>query len=222
PQPAPAAGVTTSLDAINDRLMHRLQYRNRGGFETLVLTHTVGAPGSTVFGTFRAGIRYYELRRALPGGNFVVQEQATFAPADGISRWLASAAEDHQGNLAVGYNVSSGAAGGNVRPGMRYAGRLAGDAPGGLTQGEATLIAGTGVQTSTGNRWGDYAALTVDPSDDCTFWYTSEYYTAAGQAASTVGWQTRIGSFKFAECTAPAKGTAHFTVTNCTTAANIA
>jgi len=221
PQPAPAATVTTSLDAINDRLMHRLQYRNRGGFETLVLTHTVGAPGSTVFGTFRAGVRYYELRRALPGGNFVVQEQATFAPADGISRWLASAAEDHQGNLAVGYNVSSGAAGGNVRPGIRYAGRLAGDAPGGLTQGEATLIDGTGVQTSTGNRWGDYSALTVDPSDDCTFWYTTEYYTAAGQAASTVGWQTRIGRFKFDQCTPPEQGTLSGTITYCDTGAPV-
>src|SRR6185369_4874202 len=221
PQPAPAAGVTTALDGILDRLMHRLQYRNRGGFETLVLTHTVGAPASTTFGTFRAGVRYYELRRALPGGNFVVQEQATFAPADGVSRWLGSAAEDHQGNLAVGYNVSSGAAGGNVFPGIRYAGRLATDPPGGLFQGEDTLTAGTGVQLSTGNRWGDYSALAVDPSDDCTFWYTTEYYTAAGQAASTVGWQTRIGRFKFTQCTAPAKGTAHFTVTNCTTAANI-
>ena len=221
PQPAPAATVATALDVINDRLMHRLQYRNRGGFETLVLTHSVGAPGSTVFGTFRAGVRYYELRRALPGGNFVVQEQATFAPADGVSRWLGSAAEDHQGNLAVGYSVSSGAAGGNVRPGIRYAGRLAGDAPGGLTQGEATLVDGTGVQTSAGNRWGDYSALAVDPSDDCTFWYTSEYYTAAGQAASAVGWQTRIGRFKFAECTPAEMGTLSGTITYCDTGAPV-
>ena len=77
------------------------------------------------------------------------------------------------------------------------------------------------MQTSTGSRWGDYSALTVDPSDDCTFWFTTEYYTAAGQAASAVGWQTRVGSFKFPTCTAPARGTAHFTVTNCTIAANI-
>jgi hypothetical protein len=221
PQPAPAATVTTALDAIEDRLMHRLQYRNRGGFETLVLTHTVGAPGSTVFGTYRAGVRYYELRRALPGGNFVVQEQATFAPADGVSRWLGSAAEDHQGNLAVGYSVSSGAAGGNVPPGIRYAGRLAGDPPNGLTQGEATLVAGTGVQASTGNRWGDYSALAVDPADDCTFWYTNEYYTAAGQAASSVGWQTRIGAFKFTQCTPAEMGTLSGTITYCDTGAPV-
>lgn len=217
PQPAPAAGVTMSLDVINDRFMHRLQYRNRGGFETLVLTHTVGAPGSTVFGAFRAAPRYYELRNS--GAGYSVNEQATFAPGgspgDNVSRWMASAAEDNQGNLALGYSVSSGAAGGNVFPGIRYAGRLATDPPGGLFQGEATLINGTGVQTSTGNRWGDYSALTVDPTDDCTFWYTQEYYTAAGQAANAVGWQTRIGNFKFAQCTAPQMGTLSGTITFC-------
>ncbi len=216
PQPTPTTSAT-GLDAISDRLMHRLQYRNRGGFETLVTTHTVGAPASTTFGVFRAAPRYYELR-STAGEPFVVQEQATFAPADGVSRWMGSAAADNQGNLAVGYNVSSR----TVFPGIRYAGRLATDPPGGLGQGETTLIDGTGVQTSVGNRWGDYSALTVDPADDCTFWYTGEYYTAAGQAASPVGWQTRVGSFKFAQCTAPAKGTARFTVTNCTSAATLA
>jgi uncharacterized repeat protein (TIGR01451 family) len=225
PQPSPAASAALGLDAIADRLMFRLQYRNRGGFETLVLTHTVGAPASSTFGTFRAAPRYYELR-STGGGPFSVQEQATYAPGgspgDNVSRWLGSAAEDNQGNLAVGFNVSSGTAGGNVFPGIRYAGRLSTDPSGGLFQGEATLVAGTGAQTSTGNRWGDYSALTVDPSDDCTFWYTSEYYTAAGQAASSVGWQTRIGSFKFAQCSAPAKGTVHFTITNCVTNALIA
>jgi len=217
PQPAPASAVTAALDSISDRFMHRMQYRNHGGYETLVLSHTVGAPGSTVFGTFRAAPRYYELRNN--GAGYSVDEQATFAPGgspgDSISRWVPSAAEDNQGNLAVGYSATSGAAGGNVFPGIRYAGRLATDPPNGLFQGEATLIAGTGVQTSTGNRWGDYSALTVDPSDDCTFWYTQEYYSAAGQAASTVGWQTRIGSFKFAQCNAPQMGTLSGTITFC-------
>jgi hypothetical protein len=223
PQPSPGT-ITSALDSISDRLMHRMQYRNQGGYETLVMDHTVGAPGSTVFGTYRAAPRYYELR-STAGGPFMVQEQATFAPGgapgDGISRWMASASEDNQGNLAVGYSVSAGGTPG-VFPGIRYAGRLAGDPPGGLAQGEATLIDGTGRQTSTGNRWGDYSALTVDPSDDCTFWYTQEYYTAAGQAANAVGWQTRIGNFKFPTCTAPAKGTVHFTITNCVTNALIA
>ena len=86
--------------------MFRMQYRNRGGFETLVFTHTVGAPASSTFGTYRAAPRYYELR-STAGGPFSVFEQATFAPADGVSRWMGSAAEDNQGNLAVGYSASS-------------------------------------------------------------------------------------------------------------------
>ena len=221
PQPLPA-NVTSAVDAITDRLMHRMQYRNQGGHETLVMNHTVGAPASTIFGTFRAAPRYYELR-STASGPFVVQEQATFAPGgspgDNISRWMGSASEDNQGNLAVGYSVSSAS---TVFPGIRYAGRLATDPPGGLAQGEATLIDGTGRQTdTTNNRWGDYSGMSVDPSDDCTFWYTQMYYTAASQATSAVGFLTRIGSFKFPTCTAPARGTVHFTVTNCVTSALI-
>jgi hypothetical protein len=78
--------------------------------------------------------------------------------------------------------------------------------------GEQHLFDGTGSQSATSNRWGDYSDLTVDPVDDCTFYYTNEYY----QTTSSFNWRTRIGYFKFAECTAPQKGTAHFIVTACT------
>ncbi len=114
---------------------------------------------------------------------------------------------DHEGNLAVGYSVSGLA----TFPSIRYAGRLASDPPNGLFQGEQTLVNGSGVQTSTGatgSRWGDYSMLAVDPVDDCTFWYTNEYYTAASQATSQVGWVTRIGSFKVdPSCAPPPMGT---------------
>jgi hypothetical protein len=202
PQPSP--GV--ALDSLSDRLMHRLQYRNFGTHESLVVNHTVRVNASP----YRAGVRYYELRRLLPNGQFTVPEQATFAP-DTASRWMGSAAMDHQGNLAVGYSVSSP----SVFPSIRYAGRLAGDPPNRLSQGEATLVAGTGVQRDTSSRWGDYSSLTVDPADDCTFWYTTEYYTATGQARGPGAWQTRIGSFKFAQCTAAPQGTMQGTVTVC-------
>ncbi len=206
PQPPPS-GASSMLDAIADRLMFRLQYRNRGGFESLVVDHTVDADATAAF---RAGVRYYELRNGALGGVYAVNEQATFSP-DATHRWMGSAAIDHQGNLAVGFSASSAA----VFPSIRYAGRLTTDPPNGLFQGEATLIAGTGVQTSTNSRWGDYSALTVDPVDDCTFWYTTEYYTAASQAASSVGWLTRVGSFKFPSCTARATGTLVVNVTMC-------
>ena len=96
---------------------------------------------------------------------------------------------DKDGNLAIGYSASSS----SIFPQIRYAGRLATDPLNTLGQGEATLFSGTGSQTGTSSRWGDYSALTVDPVDDCTFWYTTEYYPTTSQ----FNWRTRIGSFRF-------------------------
>ncbi|HLF55350.1 MAG TPA: carboxypeptidase-like regulatory domain-containing protein [Thermoanaerobaculia bacterium] len=202
---------SNALDSIADRLMHRLQYRNLGGTETLAANHTVNANGvtvcSTAGATYQAGVRLYQLSRTAGAANpFTVAQQMTHAPADGVSRWMASAATDHQNDLAVGYSVASGA----VFPGIRYTGRLAGDAAGTL-QTEATLIAGGGRQTSDSSRWGDYSHLAVDPADDCTFWYSQEYYAAT----STGGWRTRIGNFKFSGCTPSARGGLEVTVTDC-------
>ena len=207
----PQPGTTSGLQLLNDRLMTRLQYRNTPTGQTLVVTHTVDADSSA---GFKAGIRYYELLRS--GASYAVAEQATYAP-DATNRWMGSAATDHDGNLAVGFSVSSD----TVFPGIRFAGRLATDPPGGLFQGESTAINGTGVQTSTSGRWGDYSALTLDPNDDCTFWYTQEYYTAAGQASSSAGWQTRVAAFKFPTCSALQRGTINVHVTVCSTGADV-
>lgn len=185
----PQPGTAVGLDAISDRLMHRLQYRNFGSHETLVVNHTVDADG-----TNHAGVRYYELHRTSAGpgfGEWSIHEQSTFAP-DAVHRWMGSAALDQQGNLAVGFSASDNA----TFPSIRYAGRLASDPPGGLFQGEAILQAGAGSQTSSSSRWGDYSMLAVDPVDGCTFWYTNSYYAAT----SVSGWQTRIGSFAFPSC----------------------
>lgn len=208
-QPAPANSGSW-LDSIADRLMFRLQYRNFGSHESLVVNHTVNVSGvaPTTPAAYQAGVRYYELRRP-SGGPFGVQEQATFAP-DLHNRWMGSAAMDGSGNLAVGYSVSST----SLHPSIHYAARLASDPPNGLFQGEAILIAGTGVQTHTASRWGDYSALSVDPADDCTFWFTTEYYTAASQAASSAGWLTRIGSFTLPSCTPAQTGRIEGTVRN--------
>ncbi|HEY3492477.1 MAG TPA: proprotein convertase P-domain-containing protein, partial [Solirubrobacterales bacterium] len=208
-QPAPASSAAF-LDSIADRLMFRLQYRNFGTHESLVVNHTVNVSGvaPTTPALHQAGVRYYELRRPIAGA-FSVNEQATFAP-DSHNRWMGSAAMDGSGNLAVAYSASSL----TLHPSLYYAGRLASDPPNGLFQGEGILITGTGVQTNTGSRWGDYSALSVDPSDDCTFWFTSEYYTAASQAASSVGWLTRIGTFNLPDCTPAQSGTIQGTVRN--------
>lgn len=174
------------LDVISDRLMYRLQYRTFGSYQTLVTNHTVNASQSEAP---QAGVRWYELRDS--GGGWTIFQQGTFAP-DSDNRWMASAAMDGGGNIAVGYTVSGQA----TFPSIRYAGRLAGDPPGTLPQEEATLIEGGGSQIHRASRWGDYSMMAVDPTDDCTFWFTHEYYPAF----RLYQWHTRIGSFKFQSC----------------------
>jgi hypothetical protein len=179
----PQSGTTSRLDGIGDRLMFRLAYRNFGTHESVVGNYSVSS-GSV------AGIRWFELRNVTAGPVSVFQ-QSTYQP-DSTWRWMGSAAMDQQGNLAIGYSASSS----TIFPQIRYAGRLSTDPINTLGQGEATLFAGTGSQTGTANRWGDYSDLTVDPVDDCTFWYTTEYYPTTSQ----FNWRTRIGSFKFPGC----------------------
>ncbi len=182
----PQPNSAPKLDSLSDRLMYRLQYRNFGNHQTLVVNHTVNVAGS---GSNQAGIRWYELRNT--GTVWSIFQQGTFAP-DSDDRWMGSAAMDKNGDLAIGYSVSSS----TTYPSIRYAGRLASDPLNELTQGESTMIAGSGSQKSSYNRWGDYSTLSVDPADDCTFWYTQEYYATTSNA----GWQTRIGAFRFPAC----------------------
>src|SRR5262245_8971292 len=169
----------TPTGSTSDRLMFRLAYRNLGDHESVVATHGVNVGTDTAPETYQSGVRYYELRRA-PGGPFAVVEQGTFAPGTD-SRSMPTGAMDHQGDLAVAYNVASSTA----SPSVRYAGRLATDPSGGLFRGERPLVGGGDPETSTGSSWGDYRALNVDPSDDCTFWFTSD--STASDLASSAG-----------------------------------
>jgi hypothetical protein len=177
----PQLGSSETLDTLGDRLMVQLQYRDFNGVESLWATHSVASGGVT-------GIRWYEIRNL--SGTPSVYQQSTYQP-DSLYRWMGSLAVDGQGNMAVGYSVSSA----SLYPGIRYAGRQVGDPLNTLGQAETTLIAGSGSQSGGYNRWGDYSAMTVDPVDDCTFWYTTEYYETIGN-----NWQTRIGSFQFPDC----------------------
>src|SRR5437016_8736719 len=154
--------------------MFRLAYRNFGTSESLIVNHTVNA---AVNPAYRAGVRFYQLTRTTPSGPFTIAEQQTFAPNDTENRWMASGAMNYQGDIAIGYSVSST----TVFPSIRYAAKLNTDPVGsGLAQGEQTIVAGAGSQTSSSSRWGDYSDLSVDPADDCSFWYTQEYYPANG------------------------------------------
>jgi fibronectin type III domain protein len=179
----PQGGTTSRLDGIGDRLMFRLAYRNFGDHESVVGNYTVSA-GSV------AGVRWFELRNVTNGPVSKFQE-STYQP-DSTWRWMGSAAMDGSGNIAIGFSASSG----TISPQIRYAGRLSTDTLNTLAQGEGTLFAGTGSQTGTSSRWGDYSDLTVDPVDDCTFWYTTEYYSTT----TSFNWRTRIGSFSFPGC----------------------
>ena len=183
----PQSGTAQRLDSLADRVMFRLAYRNLGDHEAMVLNHSVTAGTST-------GVRWYELRPS--GASLSIFQQGTYAP-DANFRWMGSAAMDQAGNLALGFSVSSA----SLHPEIRYTGRLAGDALGQMTQGEGTIVAGAGSQTGSSlSRWGDYSMLAVDPADDCTFWFTTEYIPANG----AFNWKTRIGSFKFPGCGAAA------------------
>jgi len=181
----PQAGTGNQLDSLADRLMYRLAYRNRSGTESLVVNHSVQ------LGKGRrktVGVRWYEV--GSPNGTPSIVQQSTYSP-DSTFRWMGSIAMDKQGNMALGYSASSS----SIFPAIRYTGRLATDAPSTM-QSENSIISGGGSQTGALNRWGDYSAMTVDPVDDCTFWYTTEYLKASG----SFNWSTRIANFKFPGC----------------------
>jgi Carboxypeptidase regulatory-like domain len=199
----PQPGTTTKVDILSyrQRLMHRLAYRNFGTHEALVANQSVEAtPGI-------AGVRWYEIRD--PNGTPTVFQQGTYAPGatDGIHRWMGSIAMDAAGDVALGYSASDGV---STFPSSWYTGRLAGDPPGTLPQGEGSIIHGTGSQTASA-RWGDYTSMNVDPVDDCTFWYVNQYVPVS----SPIGWRLRIGSFKFPGCVAGPSGTLEGQVTVC-------
>ena len=185
--PQPDVATTRYLDAIDERLMFRAAYRNFGTHQSIVVNHTVdvlnGSPR-------RAAVRWYEIRN--PAGSPSIFQASSYSPSN-KHRWMGSIAQDQEGNIALGYSVS----GANTPfPSIRYAGRLATDPLNTLPRGETTLQPGGGSQSDTASRWGDYSAMSVDPEDDCTFWYTNEYYPST----SPRGWRTRIGAFKFASC----------------------
>ena len=169
------------MDALSDRLSFRLAYRNFGYHESLVVNHTIegGALGA---------VRWYEIRN--PQSTPAVFQQGTIVDPD-ISFWLGSTAMDSAGNMAIGFSASGKA----LNPSVFAAGRAAAD-PLGTMFSPLVLVTGTGVQETSFHRWGDYSSMAVDPGDDCTFWYTQEYYKTTG----SFNWTTRIASFKFNSC----------------------
>lgn len=179
----PQLDTAEKLETLGERLMYRLVYRNFGDHESLVVNHTVGTEDGT------AGLRWYEIRS--PGNAPAIYQQGTFAP-DSSFRWMGSMAMDGNGNMALGYSKSSS----STYPSIGVTGRLATD-PLGTMGAETFLIAGGGSQEGSSGRWGDYSTMSIDPVDDCTFWYTQQYYAETGG----FDFKTRVGAFRFPSCT---------------------
>ncbi len=179
----PQPGTSQLLDTLGDRLMYRFAIRHFADHDRAVVSHAVES-GSQV------AVRWYEIYD--PAGKVTLNQQGTFAP-DATYRWMSSVAEDQSADIALGYSASSS----SVYPAVRFTGRVPSD-PAGTMETEASIIEGSGSQEggTYANRWGDYTAMQVDPSDDCTFWYVDEYLQAFGY----YNWSTHIGSFAFPGC----------------------
>ncbi len=193
-QPAPGTVASgNGLDVLDINTMYRAQWtggnNQPGGGDSIVVIHDVNAGGGI------AGQRWVELR-SFNGSPWTIFQEGTYAPADGENRWMGSIAKDKKGNIAIGYSVSSL----STFPSVRYTGRLAGD-PAGEMGVEVECHAGTGSQINSGNRWGDYSALSIDPKNGCEFWYTNEYYDVDG----SFDFKTRVCSFRLPGCNSGAK-----------------
>jgi uncharacterized repeat protein (TIGR01451 family) len=200
----PQPDTTGTLDALSNRPMMQLKYRNFGTHEAMVFNQTIDVSGSIndLLGFTPAnevaGIRWYQLQRS--GGAWAANQQGTYAPqpigatteAQLLHRWMGSAAIDKDGNIALGYSIvnDDDTNGQEVFPGIRYTGRRFDDVAGLLPQLERVILNGTTSSGGAGNRWGDYSAMSVDPVDDCTFYFTTH----------VVGGATRIAAFRFDTC----------------------
>ncbi len=177
----PQKGTSQKLDAVPDALMYMAPVKQFANYQSAVMCHTVNV-GDEI--DMRAGIRWYEIRKQNNQNNWALYQQGTYAPNDEQSRWMGSIAQDNTGNIALAYSIS----GKNNYPSLAYTARRIGDDLGKMTLQETIFFQGEGNQKGT-NRFGDYAQMTVDPTDNSTFWFTGEFI---GQN----GWETGITAFK--------------------------
>ncbi len=182
----PQEGTNQQLDSLGDRLMYRFAYRNFGSYQSWVVSQSVDT------GNGNTGIRWYQLRDT--GSGPALYQDGTYDPNSNY-RWMPSIAQDEAGDIALGYSVSSSTS----YPAISFTGRTPSD-PIGTMEAENSIVQGAGSQTGGLSRWGDYSNMSVDPTNDCTFWYTTEYLQTSG----SFNWSTRIASFTFPDCGATA------------------
>lgn len=180
----PQQETTQMLENLTSSLNYRAQYRNFGSYQTIVCNHAVDINHND-----HSGIRWYELRNY--GSGWYPYQQSTYAP-DEHHRFFGAIAMNAAGDVGLAYSVSSN----TLYPSLRYTGRKAGDPLGTMTVAEQSIFEGTASQTAN-CRWGDYFSMSIDPTDNNTFWFAGEYF---GTSSST-----RIAAFNL-ESTCSAMG----------------
>jgi hypothetical protein len=199
--PTNPAGISERVDVHGERLGSPLQYSGVDG-DALWVTHPVESNSAV-------GLRWYEIRFDQGSGEPYFYQKGTYAPDDDY-RWNGSLAVDGAGNMALGYNVSTDKTDPTETffPEIRYTGRLKTDQSGTLDQGERVFRKGL-FPSYSGSQfdddfiddgpWGRQSHMSVDPLDDCVFWYTNMYYDL-DPLFSGFRWRTAIGWFSFPQC----------------------
>jgi hypothetical protein len=199
----PQQGVTDKLDSLGDRLMYRFAYWEDQVQASVGATPPIPPPLQHWYVNWDVtdnnganAVRWMEVTanvRTVQPTALQVFQQGTYSgnPDDNLWRWMGSLTRDKAQDILVGYSVSSSSS----FPAIAVAGRIFTD-PHGTLSPEQYAVHGTGSQPDTGNRWGDYSTMSIDPIDNCTFYYTTEYY----MATQTFDWSTDISSWKFSNC----------------------
>ena len=204
----PQRGTGDRVDSLGDRLMYRFAYWKDSNPGPIPCSTCQSQPffqhwfvnGDVESSTGQIGVRWYELKdqvttvTAAHLAATTPANQGTYigVPGDANYRWMGSLTRDKMGNILLGYSESSS----TMYPSIAVAGRFPSD-PVNTLSPEVFAVNGTGSQADTSNRWGDYSAMRVDPSDNCTFYYTTEYYLVP---ADTFDWSTDISRWKFSNC----------------------
>lgn len=181
------AEETQTLDPLREVVMYKGQYRRFSGHESIVGNLI------TKVGSNTAAVRWFELRRS-GESDWALHQEGTYTEGDGNNRYMGGVAMDGDGNIALAYMTT----GPSRFPSIAFNGRHHADEAGTLTFGEQLLVEGTSPISS--DRDGDYSQMGVDPVDNCTFWFTSEYGKQDGR------WGTRVSSFKMPSCGDPNPG----------------
>ncbi len=173
------------IDSVGDRLMPRLAYRNYGGYESFLFAHVVQVGNGQ---NSQTGIRWYELRGS---GTPAVSRWGTLSPDNSQYRFMPSISEDQNANVAIGYSIS----GTSTHPGISASWW---NLPDSTLPSEFQVYPGIADEENTWH-WGSYTTMTVDPVDNCTFWYTNEYFPT-NQTGNSTTWATRIANFQVPNC----------------------